>query len=381
MKRTQLLLKIAILGCFKLNLQAAPTPQITLETETPSTHSKITFSKASQALAGMKHQLNQARALLSRAPLGERAEHQDRIQQLLQLIHEQEQLLNLQNQGETHAEQHVEVMDIDRRPAWLIERQQRGELQLENLPQTKAWRPRWGLSHKRKRQQTSELKQQAPTTASVPWTLNDSKEGLPKDKATAKEQRKLLSKDRPIQKSQFPTAVLAKNGSFVQSSSTIQFPIPLPFRRSAWWLWESQDGQHWTKIRSGWADQNMSLESRPEGFHYYQFTDEEHQPNNEAPHYQFLLDTTPPDITTFETQTNEQQHTVLHWKLSDHWDPHPQSTLTIYGQNKSVLLTNSPCSNHGNLTLIPEQFRGASWAEITTKDKAGNHHRRAVLLQ
>jgi hypothetical protein len=189
---------------------------------------------------------------------------------------------------------------------------------------------------------------------------------------SVKSVRRLPPPELPIQDATSPHAVLAQVSEQTLAQENINLPVPTPFSQSGWWLWSSRDHIHWTKIRSGWADQNIAIGPLPQGTHHYVFTHEQRRPNDEPCHYTFHLDTTAPKIVSWVEKLDQQGLTQISWNIQDR-EPHAlKSSLTIFGQNDTVVATLGTIQPTGTYTLLREQRRDALAIRLRTTDLAGN---------
>ena len=317
-------------------------------------------------LLGLKKRLSSERAMLTSVSLGDRALWLGRILETEALISAQKHLLNTPT-AHTSLKMPMPIKE-HRRPSWVPEGEmEENSLDMESIAKTPPWLPKWGRSLKQRREDSLAHSEKGTPVAQIQdqWTEYG-------DVSDRDPSRRVAPPELPFQESVVPHAVLPQVSEQTLAVENLNLSVPMPFRRGAWWLWESRDHNHWTKIRSGWADQNIAIGPLPEGTHHYVFTHEQRRPNEEPCHYTFHLDTTAPNIVSLVQGLDASGLTQLQWKISDREAHALKTSLTIFGNDDTIVATLGEVNAIGHYTLLREQRRDAIAIRLRSTDLAGN---------
>lgn len=321
---------------------------------------------ALEHLKGLHGHWMEHRAEFLRSGLGERTKAQENMNLTEQRIREQSKLLGIA----MPEQKDISPPDISspNPVTWIPAARSAEVLSLEQRELSEPWMAHWGKSLYTRRNSNDEP-QELGVLANY-TTPNESSENKLRHQAPP---------DWPIEASTEPVGQLSLIDRGVLSSTAINLPVPSPYHRKAWWLWEKRNGGAWKKIRSGWLDMNILVEHLPEGEYAYRFTAEHHQPSQDPEHFFYRLDTQSPTIDLFELKNTERAYSII-WRCHDNSSKTLKIALTVYGPSDMVLLGVDNLNSEDFYDLLPEHVRQAQKCRLFIQDEAGNIRNKTLQL-
>ena len=317
-------------------------------------------------LKGLHSQWMEHRAEFFRSGLSERARVQEKMNSTEQKIREQSKLLGLDRLEQKDA-LHPDISSPNP-VTWIPATRPVEVLKLEQRELSEPWVPHWGKSLYERRNTVEELQE-----------LGVLDNYAPQGESSEEKLRHVPPPDWPMESSTEPLGQLSLIDRGVLSSTSINLPVPSPYHRKAWWLWEKRNGGPWKKIRSGSLDVNILLEHLPEGEYAYRFTSENHRPSQDPEHFFYRLDTEAPRFDLFEFRNTERARSIV-WRCRDKKSPSLKIALAIFGPSDKVLLSLDNLNPQDSYDLLPEHFRQAQKCTLSVQDEAGNISRRSLKL-